>query len=316
LPLNPFHRTLPALLLLCLSGPLFSQQSSYDLTVNRYIGRFKWIAIREMQQYGIPASITLAQGIIESNAGQSDLAVKANNHFGIKCQKEWTGPTFHKDDDKPNECFRKYDDPLDSYRDHSLFLTTRDRYKSLFSLPRGDYKAWALGLKAAGYATNPAYADLLIKTIEKFSLQQYDSESPVAPAPLLPCTQTSTADTAGFLYFAPGPGGKKVFLNNHVRLVIADSGETLSNIGRTFGLKPEKLAQYNDLPAGGKICGGEIIYLMKKQRKGNEATHVVREGQTLWEISQIHAIRLKNLAKRNHLSLTAKPAPGTLLKLR
>jgi hypothetical protein len=304
------------MLLLCLSGPLYSQQSSYDLTVNRYIGQYKWIAVREMQQYGIPASITLAQGIIESNAGQSDLAVKANNHFGIKCQKEWTGPTFHKDDDKPDECFRKYNDPLDSYRDHSLFLTTRDRYKSLFSLPRGDYRAWANGLKAAGYATNPAYADLLIKTIEKFSLQQYDSESPITQVPQIPCTQTSTADTAGFLYFAPGPGGKKVFLNNDVMLVIADSGETLAKIGHAFEIKPEKLAQYNDLPGGGKICEGQIIYLSKKQRKCGMSTHVVLEGQTLWQISQIHAIRLKNLAKRNHFTLTAQPAPGTLLKLR
>jgi LysM repeat protein len=316
LPLNLFNRTLPALLLLSLSGPLYAQQSSYDITVNRYIAQFKWIAVREMQQYGIPASITLAQGIIESNAGQSDLAVKANNHFGIKCQKEWTGPTFHKDDDKPNECFRKYDDPLDSYRDHSLFLTTRDRYKSLFSLPHDDYRAWARGLKTAGYATNPAYADLLIKTIERFSLQQYDSESPLTQSPGLPCTQTLTTDTVGFLYFAPGPGGKKVFLNNDVMLVVADSGETLAAIGRAFEIRPEKLAQYNDLPAGGKICEGQIIYLSKKQKKGRAETHVVRQGQSLWEISQVHAIRLKNLAKRNHLTLSAKPAPGTLLKLR
>ena len=125
--------------------------------MTQYIERFKYIAILEMKEYGIPASITLAQGILESNAGRSDLAVKANNHFGIKCHKEWTGPPFHQDDDKPDECFRKYNDPVDSYRDHSLFLTTRDRYKGLFLAEARRLQGWAEGLKTAGYATNPKY---------------------------------------------------------------------------------------------------------------------------------------------------------------
>jgi LysM repeat protein len=294
-----------------------AQQSSYDQAVYAYISRYGGIAVQEMKQYGIPASITLAQGIIESNAGQSDLAKNANNHFGIKCQKEWTGPTYYQDDDKPHECFRKYSNPLDSYRDHSLFLTTRDRYKSLFSLSPTDYRGWSAGLKAAGYATNPTYADLLIRTIEKYSLQRFD----VAPLPLeevqgLTTDRVMPSDTAGFTYFAPGPGGRRVFLNNHVLLVVAGPGETLASIGIAFGIPVYRLIRYNDLPAGGKTVEGQIVYLAKKQRKGAVKTHSVVPGQTLWEISQIFGVRLSTLCKRNHLDPALNPPAGTVLKLR
>jgi flagellum-specific peptidoglycan hydrolase FlgJ len=162
------------LLIVICASRVFSQQSDYSAVVKCYIQQYKDIAVKEMITYHIPASITLAQGILESNAGRSDLAVKANNHFGIKCHKEWTGMTFYKDDETKNECFRKYNNPAESFNDHSWFLTLRDRYKSLFALEITDYKKWAYGLKSAGYATNPAYADQLIKTIENFALDQFD----------------------------------------------------------------------------------------------------------------------------------------------
>jgi len=144
--------------------------------VTKYIEDFKGIAKNNMTQFGIPASITLAQGILESGSGTGVLSVKANNHFGIKCHKEWTGPSVRHDDDSAQECFRKYEHPSESYRDHSLFLTTRSRYASLFELPKDDYKAWAKGLKAAGYATDPKYPEKLISLIERYQLYQYDQE--------------------------------------------------------------------------------------------------------------------------------------------
>jgi flagellum-specific peptidoglycan hydrolase FlgJ len=144
--------------------------------VLKYIDDFKGIAKSNMVQYGIPASITLAQGILESGCGTGSLSQKANNHFGIKCHKEWTGPSVRHDDDSAQECFRKYEHATESYRDHSLFLTSRSRYDDLFALGKDDYKAWAKGLKAAGYATDPKYPDKLISLIERYQLNQYDAE--------------------------------------------------------------------------------------------------------------------------------------------
>ncbi len=146
------------------------------MPVDKYVDIYKDIAVAEMQNYGIPASITLAQGILESNCGGSELAVNANNHFGIKCQKEWTGKTYLKDDDKEDECFRKYKTVEDSYRDHSEFLKTRPWYAALFTLDITDYKGWAYGLKQAGYATNPKYSELLIKIIEDNKLYRFDTK--------------------------------------------------------------------------------------------------------------------------------------------
>ena len=162
------------LLMFLVPAPGSGQNSQSDINILKYIDQYKDIAIKEMKIYGIPASITLAQGILESGAGQSELARKANNHFGIKCHKEWTGPSYYMDDDVPHECFRVYDDPRDSYRDHSEFLKNRDRYKFLFEMPVTDYTSWAQGLKRAGYATNPNYPDLLIRMIERFGLDKYD----------------------------------------------------------------------------------------------------------------------------------------------
>src|SRR5215208_705636 len=158
-------------ILFALTGNVLLAQSPE--TIKKYIATYKDIAIEEMQRTGVPASITLAQGIHETGAGTSDLVVRSNNHFGIKCKTEWTGAVVYHDDDARGECFRKYDDPIDSYRDHSDFLKNRPYYTSLFKLDPTDYTAWASGLKKAGYATNPKYEQILIKLIEDYDLQDY-----------------------------------------------------------------------------------------------------------------------------------------------
>jgi LysM repeat protein len=311
------HFILTPFLLLPFSGP-FAQGLAYDSVVAEYIERFKYIAIQEMKDYGIPASITLAQGILESNAGRSDLAVKANNHFGIKCHKEWTGPSFYQDDDQPNECFRKYNDPVDSYRDHSLFLTTRDRYKPLFTLRPDDYTSWAEGLKTAGYATNPKYPELLIRTIERFSLHQYDrGEAGLKPLPAAATpAETPVFRNMKYSYFAPGPDGRKTYTNNHTLLVIAARDEKLEDISAAFGIPVRKLLLFNDLKSSESIREGIPVYLAKKQGKGGVKSHKVAKGQSMWEISQIYAVQLMKLSRRNGMTPGQDPVAGQVLKLR
>ena len=151
-----------------------NNDNNIENKINLYIKKFAPAAVKNMRFYRIPASITLAQGVLESGYGEGTLAKKANNHFGIKCHKGWKGKSIRHDDDAKNECFRSYKNPLRSYRDHSLFLVGRDRYSSLFKLKRKDYKGWARGLKAAGYATDPKYAEKLISLIERFNLTRFD----------------------------------------------------------------------------------------------------------------------------------------------
>jgi flagellum-specific peptidoglycan hydrolase FlgJ len=194
--------------------------------VYEYIDRFKGVAQNNMAQYGIPASITLAQGILESGAGTGPLSVIANNHFGIKCHKEWTGPSVLYDDDAADECFRKYTDPGESYKDHSLFLTSRSRYASLFELPKDDYKQWAKGLKAAGYATDPKYPDKLISLIERYQLHQYDAQALGKP------------------FVAPVT--KAVAVNSDDVYQVA-KGDTLYSISKRFGISLDDLKRKNGL---------------------------------------------------------------------
>jgi hypothetical protein len=311
------NRCLPIILMLSAEAAI-TQNSEYEQIVGLYIERFKYIAIKEMKQYGIPASITLAQGILESNAGRSDLAVKANNHFGIKCHKEWSGPTIYQDDDKLNECFRKYSDPVDSYRDHSLFLTTRDRYKVLFSLKADDYKAWAEGLKTAGYATNPDYPKLLVNTIERFSLYQYDRAEqavPKMPPAAIPSVRPVFKDIK-YSYFAPGSGGHETYINNHTWFTFAGKMETLESLSGSFGIPPRKLRSFNDLEKKESVHEGDPVYLSKKQGRAEVKTHKVESGQSMWEISQIYAVQLKKLYRKNGMVPGQEPVAGTLLILR
>ncbi len=304
---------------LTFSGHLAAQQTDYNAVVDRYIQKYKEIAVKEMQEYKIPASITLAQGILESNAGRSDLAVKANNHFGIKCHKGWTGMTLYKDDETKNECFRKYDSPLTSFRDHSWFLTTRDRYKNLFNLDITDYKGWAAGLKAAGYATNPAYAQLLINTIEKFKLNRFDMpESVVEMVDSLDDLENPVKQPwlRKFVILRRGAGDRNVYENNRLAMIIARKDDNLIIIARDFNLSVDKLLKYNDLPKPSALKSGQIVYLEHKRRKGVVSNHKIQNGESVYSIAQLHGVKLKILLKRNDLKQGVEPKKGTILRLR
>ena len=296
-----------------------AQQTEYNEIVNRYIQKYKDIAIKEMMVYRVPASITLAQGILESNAGRSPLAVEANNHFGIKCHKEWTGMTYIKDDETKNECFRKYDSPLESFRDHSWFLTRRERYKSLFNLDVTDYKGWAAGLKSAGYATNPAYAQQLIKTIETFLLARFDkTDVAVVFADSLDDLENpeKQAWLRKFEVVTRGAGNRNIYENNRLQMIIARKDDNLYVIARDFNISVGKLLKYNDLARATALKPGHIVYLESKRRKGAAESHKVQNGETIQAISQLYGVKLKILCKRNGLRAGTEPKKGTILRLR
>jgi flagellum-specific peptidoglycan hydrolase FlgJ len=209
----------------------------YSDVVNNYVAQFKDIAKSNMRQYGIPASIILAQGILESGAGAGTLSKTANNHFGIKCHTGWTGESVRHDDDSDQECFRKYNDPAESYRDHAEFLTGRSRYASLFKLEKGDYEAWAKGLKAAGYATDPKYPDKLISYIERYNLHQYDAE--VLGKDFMPITKNQP--------IASTPKSKPKPTNSGEGYYEVSKGDTLYSISKRFGTTVDELRRLNNM---------------------------------------------------------------------
>lgn len=288
---------------------------------------YRDIAIKKMQEYRIPASITLAQGLLESGSGNSDLATNANNHFGIKCHKEWTGMTYIKDDDEKNECFRKYTNPEESFNDHSLFLTSRPRYSNLFTLDVTDYKGWAHGLKAAGYATNPRYAELLIKIIEENQLYLYDSGMP-APALLADNNPPKPMETVSnkafdfseykktFKFVEVTNGNRNIYTNNGVRLIFAREGDNIHTIADDLGMHAFQVLQYNELGKHEKIKEGSIIYVEPKKKKANKDYHVMSEGETMRDVAQIYAVKLKVLYKRNKMKAGHEPEKGTTIFLK
>jgi LysM repeat protein len=281
-----------------------------------YILTYKDLAMTEMRKHGVPASITLAQGILESSSGNSDLATEANNHFGIKCKKDWTGPAFYKDDDAKDECFRKYSNAIDSYEDHSLFLKNSQRYASLFLLPQDDYKGWAHGLKKAGYATNPKYAELLIKTVEENTLFKYDTEvlsgRPVAKVNEVKATLEEPGEIELF-------SNKKndVQTRNRVKYVTARDGDTPETLAKELDLLSWQIPKYNDIDSKNyRFKPGEIVYIQPKRKKAEEKSTVVAQGQDLREISQKYAIKISSIAKLNQIDEKAVLKPGQVLKLR
>jgi len=310
-----------------------------------YIKEYKSIAIREMLQYNIPASITLAQGMLESGCGKSTLAVNTKNHFGIKCQKEWTGETYHYDDDSKNECFRKYNNVDDSYRDHSLFLTTRSRYAGLFTLEVTDYKGWATGLKQAGYATNPEYANLLIRLIENNQLYLLDNVSYVdsdneaingpdeesvkneklnIENPEMPVISEGRVlfrknykmpDPSGFEVEYISDLGRKVYLNCNVPFIFAKKDDTWSGIAKEFGIFSFQVYKQNDLLESDRLVPGQMIYLEPKKKKNSARKHIVKNGETMYSISQEYCVKLPLLLKYNKLKPGDEPKPGFELKL-
>ena len=314
-----FYFATPLLLLYLLFSPSSStaQNSTYDIQVGTYIRTYSAIAVEEMNQFRIPASITLAQGIIESGAGQSQLAKEANNHFGIKCHSDWAGPTYHRTDDQANECFRKYSHAEESFHDHSYFLSQRERYKALFKLDITDYRAWAEGLQTAGYATSKQYAERLIRTIEQYQLYLYDKQGNVAKNN--PETGNDFARYAWISVF-PGAGyaadGRRIYENNGLKCVVANRSDNLSKLSDLLDIPEKKLVKFNDLKYAGSLEPGQVVYMQPKKRKGAVGAHVVKAGETLYEISQRYGIKMKLLLKRSGMSEGMEPFPGQLLPLK
>ncbi len=305
----------PLLLCAALTLSMVMRGQYNEQAIRNYIDQWWSVAVEEMQEHGIPASISLAQGILESAAGTSELAHKSNNHFGIKCHKEWAGETVSHDDDAAGECFRKYGDPEDSWTDHSQFLLTRERYAALFELKADDYDGWAHGLKKAGYATNPKYAELLIKLIDNYSLHQYDRYD-----------QQQLADAEGHRNKptapeTPGPAvSSDVFWFNRIPTVLARQGDYPVDISERQDVPLPWLCHYNDFEPSYALTGGEKVYLKPKRRLGSEKEHVVEPGETLRDIAQEYGVLLALLARRNQVSAQVAanfvPAAGERIALR
>ncbi len=301
--------------------PLFT--FAQKITREQYLQKYKNIAISEMKRSGVPASITLAQGMLESDNGNSTLAVKANNHFGIKCHNGWQGETFTHDDDRPNECFRKYKNAEQSFRDHSDFLTTHSRYAFLFELKTTDYKGWAKGLKKAGYATNRQYAHLLIKIIEENNLARFDSkrykptpETISQPEPVI------AGNTQQPLLVSDensiNPFQNNVKQNNRIDYVLAQQGDTYESIAERHGLMPWQLYKYNETTKGVQPYTGDIVYLQPKRRKADvkHKQHVVKPGETMYSISQMYGVKLKHMYRINSIEFGHQPEIGNVVSLR
>ena len=303
------------LFILTLSCSIFANAQSAQ---EKYISTYAEIAVQEMYRSGVPASITLAQGMLESGNGKSLLATKANNHFGIKCHNDWNGGRVYHDDDAKGECFRSYTHAHQSYRDHSDFLRYRDRYTFLFDLKPTDYKGWAYGLKKAGYATDPSYPAKLIKLIEEYNLHQYDTKTAVIPAsPTVIEQAVPVSDQTKKKYFQFN-SSREMYSKNGVPFIISGEGETYQSIAKSHGLFLKELLRFNDLKETKELRPGTIVYLQAKKNasvKGLDK-HVVEEGETLRDIAQRYAVRQNKLYKLNGWDKGHAPKEGDCIKLR
>ncbi len=302
----------------------------------KYIDKYSRLAVEEMYRSGVPASITLAQGLLESRYGQAELAVKGNNHFGIKCHN-WRGKKMYHDDDRKGECFRVYKTPEESFRDHSDFLRYRDRYKFLFDLSPTDYKGWAYGLKKAGYATDPAYPKKLIKLIEEYDLHEYDKktrswarkgekakkvrnevidERPESPNSIEQAKPIERGPRDVFHLSL----SRQMFSLNGVPFVRSSAGETYESIASANNLFLREILKYNDLNKDETLVPGTVVYLQPKKNQAAPGLekHIVEEEteETLWDISQRYGVKIKNLLKMNEMSVDRKLVEGEVIKLR
>ena len=323
----------------------FAQQ--LDPVVVDYINKYKELAISEMQRTGIPASIKLAQGIHETSAGTSDLVKRSNNHFGLKCKTEWTGMKVKHTDDAPNECFRKYDEPKDSYKDQSDYLKKTARYASLFELDPTDYKGWAYGLKKAGYATNPKYSQVLIKLIEDYDLQDYtmialgklkdgqetlaqddskkenktadktvDKKTAVKPEEKPAAVYASTQEKT-VVVEEPKPNYPEgEFKINETKVIYAKKGTSYLSIAEKHALPLARIFEFNEMRVQEAVDRDRLIYIMRKRKTGLNEQHVVKPGETLSDIAQTEALRLESLLEYNYLQPNMQPAVGSVLYLR
>lgn len=305
--------------------------------IQKYIDTYKALAINEEIRTGVPAAITLAQGIIETQAGLSDLCIASNNHFGIKCKENWTGATVFHDDDARGECFRSYPKAEDSYRDHSDFLKTRPNYSFLFKMDPADYEGWAYGLKKAGYATNPVYAKMLIKTIEENNLEQYTlialeqgkneykedvavndnkaivntafTNGPAANANII--SEEKSAQEEALKEYDGGasyPSG--MFTINHTKVIYAAAGTSLFALASNSNIDFQKLAEYNDLGNTDILGKDQLIYLEKKPKKSDKDYHVVAPDETIEDIARKEGVQLQSLFEYNKMQKGLQPVTG------
>lgn len=320
-------------------------------TEQQYIQRFALYAVEEMEKYKIPASITLAQGLLETGGGQSRLALQGNNHFGIKCKEDWTGRTMAHTDDAPNECFRVYDNPRESYEDHSKFLATRKYYAGLFKLDPKDYKAWAHGLKKAGYATNPRYAYILLDKIEKYRLYEYDQTNPrevfftilrqypelrndrIFMAQLdqsktkskpvtitVPYSQTSYAKQQQTVERIKSEREllNTILVKNHPngdrKFIVVPANTNIDFLAEKFGIRKRKLMSWNELDSE-RVLRNDILFLESKSSNGNTDTYRARAGESMHDISQKFAVKLSKLYAKNRMAYGDQPRAGQLIYL-
>lgn len=286
-------------------------QMKWNQRYQTYINQYRDLAIEQMLKFKIPASITLAQGLLESGAGYSELATKGNNHFGIKCHG-WTGRKTYHDDDEAQECFRAYNNVYESYEDHSLLLSRQPRYRSLFSLDGDDYKGWAHGLKKCGYATSQTYAQKLIGIIELYKLQQYDKAKKYDRFMESRAYKDSPSAKGGIQH--------PIHRYNKNYYIVVRQGDTFRSLGKELGLSYRKIAKYNERNKRNKLVVGETIYLKKKQKKADKTyknrPHTVKPGESMYSIAQYYGMRVKSLYKKNGLSPDYVPKVGDKLRVR
>ena len=301
-------------------------------TREEYVEKYKAIAIAHMERYGIPASITMAQGILESDSGNSHLSTSSNNHFGIKCKKHWTGDRVYYDDDAKGECFRAYPSVEASYQDHADFLDQSPRYDSLFAYNADDYRSWARGLKAAGYATAPDYAERLVKIIESMKLYLLDKEN---GNKIYSAAKNATANTEAwfennlatsdeqinpnaFRVTVNSHKGYGVYRTNHTFYVVAKEGDTFESLSGVFDISPNMLRKLNDVAKDSTLAKGDIVYIERKKTQwlGNVMQHKVVRDENLYSLSQSYGIRLKSLAKINRLPKGVDVKKGDVIRLK
>lgn len=312
-----------SVLILLLIATISANSQNAD-AIKNYIDTYKDLAIAEMQRTGVPAAITLAQGIHESGAGRGELAVSANNHFGIKCKSNWSGESVKHDDDAKKECFRKYPSAEDSYKDHSDFLKNSPRYATLFSIDPTDYAAWANGLKKAGYATNPQYGPTLIKLVEDYHLQEYTlialGKTPVEDISGnstvgVTIIQTQKSDVQQeVVKKADYPEGE--FRLNDTKVVFIRKGTPFLLVAKQYDVDLSKIFEFNEVVEAEFVEKDQLVYLQRKRKTGNSEFHIVQPGETLYDIAQAEAIRLESLLELNWLKNGELPAVGEKLNLK
>jgi hypothetical protein len=282
-----------------------------------YISKYQQLAIEEMGRSGIPASIKMAQAILESGNGNSQFSRKSNNHFGIKCKSNWQGKRVYHDDDEKGECFRKYDSVEDSYIDHTNFLVGNPRYAFLFELPRGDYKGWAKGLKDAGYATNRHYDKALIKIIEENQLYRLDQKQ--AYEPMVAYSERTVFNQGMNERVTIDPFyGREIIKINNLHAIVAREGDTYEILAQSLEMEAWELYKFNDHAAGYRPQANEVVYLEPKNRKParNHEYHTAEIGETMHFISQVYGVKLKPLYRRNRMNPGEQPQSGEVIYLR